>query len=280
MSLIPSYYFQTVVSIGIYDDNKNAKWIGTGFFVGRIVSENTYKPFLITNKHVIQNQDIIVIRMVEKNTKNLKSFEIKINQNSSVITYHPNDNVDIAAITIDGSVIMSENLEFSFFDIDTAAYSSKELRDSGFNEGNLIYMLGYPMGLVNIDSNQPICRMGCVARIDEKQINRSSNVLLDVQNFPGNSGSPVISKPEIISIKGTKHLERSVLIGIVHSYIPYRETLLNTQTKEIVEIRSENSGIANMHPVELIRDVIDIVFPLKKDISQEDNGSKEVNANE
>ena len=263
MSLIPTHYCQTVVSIGVYDDKKKIMWIGTGFFVCRKVTEDTSQPFLITNKHVLKEEELIVIRMIEKNTGNLKLVEISLKNSNVQVTYHTNKDIDIAVITLNGSAIMAQNLEFSFFDIDKDAYSSQQLRDSGFNEGNLIYMLGYPMGLVNVDSNQPICRIGCVARIDEKQIKESNNVLLDVQNFPGNSGSPIISKPEIISIEGTKHLERSVLIGIIHSYIPYRETLLNTQTKEIVEVRSENSGIANMHPVEIIRDVIDIVCPLK-----------------
>ena len=82
-------------------------------------------------------------------------------------------------------------------------------------------------------------------------------MLVDIQNFPGNSGSPIILRPELTSIQGTKNLLRSVLVGIIHSYIPYEETLINSQTKRLVEIRSENSGIAYAHPVEFIRDVID-----------------------
>ena len=52
---------------------------------------------------------------------------------------------------------------------------------------------------------------------------------------------------------------KSVLIGIVHSYIPYRESLINSQTHEIVEIRSENSGLALVHPVEYIKEIIDLI---------------------
>ena len=53
------------------------------------------------------------------------------------------------------------------------------------------------------------------------------------------------------------NVDRSLLVGIIHSYIPYRESLINSQTNEVVEVRSENSGLAMMHPVEYIRDVID-----------------------
>lgn len=148
----------------------------------------------------------------------------------------------------------------SSFDIDSNSFSSVELRDNGVDEGSLVYMLGYPMGLVNVNSELPICRMGCIARISEEQIAESHDALLDIQNFPGNSGSPIVSKPEFIGIQGTNILDSCVLIGLIHAYLPYRESLINSQTKEIVEVRSENSGLALMHPVEYIRDVIDMFY--------------------
>ena len=114
------------------------------------------------------------------------------------------------------------------------------------------------MGLVEVDSNQPICRIGCIARISISATQRSKKILLDIQNFPGNSGSPIISRPEIISLEGYRPLSKAVLVGIICSYIPYQETLINSQTKRVVEIRSENSGIAIMHPVELIREVVEL----------------------
>lgn len=43
-----------------------------------------------------------------------------------------------------------------------------------------------------------------------------------------------------------------------NSYIPYKETLINSQTGEAVEIRSENSGIAKANLVEYIREAIEL----------------------
>lgn len=167
---------------------------------------------------------------------------------------------DIGAVMLSGTTITQQHLKFSSFDIDSNSFSSVELRDNGVDEGSLVYMLGYPMGLVNVNSELPICRMGCIARISEEQIAESHDALLDIQNFPGNSGSPIVSKPEFIGIQGTNILDSCVLIGLIHAYLPYRESLINSQTKEIVEVRSENSGLALMHPVEYIRDVIDMFY--------------------
>ena len=61
-----------------------------------------------------------------------------------------------------------------------------------------------------------------------------------------------------------KSLVKTVLAGIIHSYIPYKESLINSQTHEIVEIKSENSGIANVHPVEFIREIIDKIQPRRE----------------
>ena len=56
-----------------------------------------------------------------------------------------------------------KNINFSSFDIDADAYTSRELMDNGVDEGSIVYMLGYPMGLVNVNSKLPLCRLGCIA---------------------------------------------------------------------------------------------------------------------
>lgn len=263
MAVIPKAYIDSVVAIGIKDNGGKNHWIGTGFFVYRVVGNNQLIPFLISNKHVFENNSAIVLRMKEKTNGRLIEIGANLKDGDKTIYLtHPNEQIDIAVLPINGSVIEGLNLNFDGFDIDENAMSSQELRTNGVDEGNLIYMLGYPLGLVNENSNVPICRLGCISRMSEAQITEQHNMLVDIQNFPGNSGSPVISRPELMSIGGTKSLSKSVLIGIIHSYLPYRENLISTQTKRIVEVREENSGIAFMHPVEFIREIIDKIVPI------------------
>lgn len=264
MAIIAQVYKDAVVSIGARKQDLSIAWIGTGFFVVRRTEEfGKARPFLITNKHVLQGKDSIVIRMKEQGSDSLKEIDVPIvNSNAAEYILHHQGDVDIAVLPLNGSFITENHLEFPAFDIDADAMTSSDLRNNGVEEGSLIYMLGYPMGLVNQYSSLPICRLGCIARIGEAQIQEQHNILVDIQNFPGNSGSPIINRPELISISGTQNLDRSVLVGIVHSYIPYQETLINSQTGKMVEIRSENSGLALVHPVEYIREIIDIIMPL------------------
>lgn len=51
--------------------------------------------------------------------------------------------------------------------------TSSEYLEKGGDEGSYVYMLGFPMGLVNIDTNTPICRGRCVARIDPSEIEKN-----------------------------------------------------------------------------------------------------------
>ena len=268
MAIIPQFYKNAVVSIGLKNQNSDIAWIGTGFFVTRAIDEDNVRPFLVTNRHVFLGKSTIVIRMKEKDTENLKEFDVSIVKSDGsneipIYVLHTQDDIDIAVLPLDASFIIENHLEFPAFDIDSNAMTSSELRDNGFDEGSLIFMLGYTMGLVNQSSSLPICRLGCIARISKEQIQEQHNILVDIQNFPGNSGSPIINRPEVVSIQGTKNLDRSVLIGIIHSYIPYQETLINSQTGKFVEIRSENSGLAYAHPVEYIKDIIDMILPLQ-----------------
>lgn len=264
MALIPKFYMDSVVSIGI-KNNEKIKWIGTGFIVAKAKNEKQVWLYLVTNKHVLKNKNEIWIRIGKEGSNETAEIEISLlNQNNNPnYSVHPDDKIDIAAIFINGGFLMENNYFTGFLDIDKNAMTSEELRNHGVSEGNLAYMLGYPMGLVDIKSKNPICRMGCIARMSNAQIQDTKNILMDIQNFPGNSGSPVVLKPEFTSITGTEALSRSVLIGIIHSYIPYREALISEQTGETVEMRIENSGLANMHPVEFIREVVNMEYQNK-----------------
>lgn len=259
MAIIPRGYLDSVVSIGIRLETKKIAWIGTGFFLGKNTGNNNeVYPHLVSNKHVFEGNETVVIRMKKKGTEELQEIDVPLLNTDKTARYyiHDDEGIDIAVLPLVPQFIIEHGLDFPCFNIDDNSMTTKELRSSGADEGTIIYMLGYPMGLVNVSSNVPICRMGCISRMSETQIIEQHNILVDIQNFPGNSGSPIITRPENVSIVGTTSLSRSVLVGIVHSYIPYRERLINSQTKEVVEIRSENSGIAKVHPVEYIKDII------------------------
>ena len=258
MSFLNEDFENTTTCIGVRQ-NGNVSWIGTGFFViaPSKINANKYM-FLVTNKHVIQGLDSIVIRAhLKDNSIGIIDAPL-IKNNKPIYTCHPNEKIDIAVVQLSAQYIQMSLNKIKAFDIDEQAYTAQDYLSSGGFEGSPVFMLGFPMKMIDDYSTTPICRSGCVARFKLDDIKHSYNFLLDIQNFPGNSGSPIISCPECVGLEGTKILTKSVLLGIVHRCINYKETLINTQTQEIVEIRSENSGLALAHPVDFIKEVIEL----------------------
>ena len=117
-----------------------------------------------------------------------------------------------------------------------------------------------PMNLVNDAVKAPICRLGCISRVADAFLagQGAVNFLVDAQTFPGNSGGPIISRPEYVSVQNTPSNTSVNLIGILSAYIPYRDTLVSQQTGQPVMIREENSGLTIVHPVDRIKEVVEM----------------------
>ena len=81
--------------------------------------------------------------------------------------------------------------------------------------------------------------------------------LLDSFIFPGNSGGPVVSKPELVSIQGAKPaITQAYLIGVVQGFRPYIDVAISSQTKRPRVTFEENSGLAEVIPAEYIQETI------------------------
>src|ERR1019366_8874960 len=59
--------------------------------------------------------------------------------------------------------------------------------------------LGFPLQLVGGERNYVIVRHGTIARIGDMLAGTNKNFLVDTFIFPGNSGGPVILKPEMMA---------------------------------------------------------------------------------
>lgn len=265
MAIIPPFFMDAVVALGIPIPGQSRKhWIGTGFLVGR---RETAQPdfvtiYIITNKHVVRNQKQLYVRFNNNGISGVKDLPMSLVDKNNVSTFseHPNPETDIVAIQIVPQIIIDNNLSLSFFDLERHTLTLDQMRETGVDEGSLIYALGFPMNLVNESVKAPICRLGCIARIADAFVNPSvaEMFLVDAQTFPGNSGGPIVSRPEHISIDGTPKNSNANLIGILSAYIPYKEALYSRQTGRDRMIQEENSGLTIVHPVDRIKEVVEL----------------------
>ncbi len=120
--------------------------------------------------------------------------------------------------------------------------------------GTPLAALGFPMGLRSVDHAMPIARRGMVGRAD------STVVLADLFVFPGNSGGPVLYVPAFktggVSFGGAEVVRQEMLIGMVSSFISYREVAVSELTKRPRVVFEENSGLANLVPAWVVRNFI------------------------
>lgn len=266
MAIIPSFFMDAVVSLGISLPNNEKYWVGTGFLVGRKEESNVDQStvYIITNKHVINNQKALYVRFSNDGSSGVKDLPMSLidDHNAQLFSAHQHPDVDVVAIQIIPRVIIDNHLRLSFFDLSDHALSLKQMKDTGVDEGSLVYAVGFPMNLVDNSVKAPICRLGCISRVEDAFENpqMATKFLVDAQVFPGNSGGPIVSRPEHISIDGTPHNSSANLIGIVSAYIPYREVLYSRQTGRDRMIQEENSGLSVVHPVDRIKEVVEAEY--------------------
>lgn len=262
MSLIPAFFMDSVVSIGI-DVTENNKiirhCIGTGFLLAKMIEKDKGYVFLVTNRHVFGENKRIFLRFNSQQNLTTKDFCVDLYSKEGIKLFseHPDSKIDIASIKINTDILADQKYKFGTFIINEHTLSLAEMNKNGIGEGSLVYVLGYPMNLVDISINSPICRLGCISRIRDAYSNNSAfNFIIDSQIFPGNSGGPVINRLELTSLQGTENITTTNLIGIVHSYIPYLDSLKSVQTGRIVSTTQENSGLALVHPVDRILETV------------------------
>ena len=173
---------------------------------------------------------------------------------------HSNTEIDLAAICLDADFLRDEGISYDYFHSDLHLMPLSQMANQGMSEGDFIYVLGFPMGIMAPDRQYVISRTGIIARLRDALERTNNDFMIDSMIFPGNSGGPVINKPEIISIEGTNSVPSPYLIGIIASYLTYTDTAVSKQTGQSRVVFEENSGLAVVIPADYVLETIDICF--------------------
>jgi len=267
MALIPPFYFNCVVALGRRESKGEINWVGTGTLVGRFFKKtslnvNHYHIFIVTNRHVVEDNSSLVVRFNPLNSHPAKDYDIPLIDESgrAVWKSHPNIEIDLAAVCLDADFLSDEEISYEYFHSDLHVMPLRQMAKQGISEGDFIYVLGFPMGIMAPDRQYVISRAGIIARLRDALEGTNKDFMIDSMIFPGNSGGPVINKPEIISIEGTSSVNSPYLIGIVASYLTYTDTAVSKQTGQSRVVFEENSGLAVVIPADYILETIDTCF--------------------
>jgi hypothetical protein len=266
MASIPKIFFDCVVAIGLPGDNETS-WVATGFLFGYPPIENLeqyHSHYLVTNVHVFQGlknagAKQAILRFNPTDSGEAREFPLDLLDASSgqdLWTPHPNSEIDVAVIAVSKKTLEDNQLMFSYFETYQHCANLEQISQLGLTEGDLVYVLGFPMGNVGKERNYIIVRHGTIARIQDTIERKRNDFLIDSFVFPGNSGGPVIVRPERLALKVKPSNGSCFLIGIVKAYMPYRDIAFSEQTKQPRLVSEENSGLASVIPVDFITETI------------------------
>jgi len=268
MALIPPFFLDCVVAIGIDGDKGKRQWVASGFLYGHFISKideetNQYRVFLVTNRHVLEGQKVVYLRFNPREAMPAREYtlDFKRGENPAVYNTHPDPDIDLAVVPINPNVLDKDGIQFSCFYSDRHIADRESLGDLGITEGDFGYILGFPMGLVGEQRSFVVVRQGVIARIRDYLAKASKEILMDCMIFPGNSGGPVITKPEAMAIRGTKTQSGACLIGVVAKSITYRDVAISLQTKRPRVVFEDNSGLASIVPIQYLVDLIQSLLP-------------------
>lgn len=275
---------KTLVAIGILDKRKKFVCKATGFLVGFIArnskdpSKRTYYFFLVTNRHVFEGKEQVYLRM-NKIGGGAEVFRQPLSFPGGDTRWltHRNKKVDIAMMAISPQVLQKHKLDFTLFNQEMFAYY-RDFEKIGIEVGDEVYVLGFPMGIAGELQNYPYVKWGIISRTDSELVKETKAFLVDSSIFPGNSGGPVVLRPALGSLQGTKSVSQIYLLGVVSRYLPYEERLYTIQTTppSVVSLERENSGLSYAVPMDFVRQIFNNWKKRRKKLEKAQKQKREI----
>lgn len=234
-------------SVILIEEQQGANYepVATGFIV--LFQK---KSFIITNKHVAESNNL----MFRFNSRFSKNSIIRLSVDSILqeinIPWAISQTVDLAAIPFifyKSMISFRDSIKVKFIGI--SLFKNWDY----INEGDEIFVLGFPFGVGAGTHFSAVYRSGIIALKEQK-----GSYLIDAKIFPGNSGGPVFMKPSIIDYSNGKIGKGNdgYLVGVVSAYLPYTDMAISMQTKRPRITFEENSGLAIVYSSENVVDLL------------------------
>jgi len=202
---------------------------GTAFFFAKPLPDNKSIPFLVTNKHIVENSLRGFIALSKKKgDMPIYNDRIVIELDGKFITSFCNTENDLAIFPVGPlfNNLQGQGIEIFFRSITPDIVPNEDIVDklSAIEE---ITFIGYPSGLYDRQNNLPIVRQGITASPVWNDFEGDPIFLIDAGVYPGSSGSPVF-----IYNRGSIPVHDGISIGIRLLFIGIiTETLTRPEEK-------------------------------------------------
>ena len=237
--------------------NKNTGQTGTGFFC-KIPFPNKLNllPVLITNNHVLNQNDIETGKIIDININNNNEHKkIKIDNIRKKIT-SDEEELDLTIIEIK----INEDKIYNFLEIDENKFSDINIKEDNFRNKSA-YILHYPLN-ENIQAS-----FGLINRLKDK------NFIHFCSTDHGSSGSPILSL-DTFKVIGIHHGSDSIKNYNYALFIPYAINEFNNKYKNQINIEEKYEKLLENNIQEKEKEINNIVIDNKNINNEKNNDDK------
>lgn len=246
------------------------------------IAENYW---LVTNRHVVYNTDaskreilvdslVFKVRYDDKKTGTIQWIDVRLDKAElrKKTKVHTDDKIDVAVIDIyeaftkATNIIAKENKENTVY---INPITEKQLPDQSkfpIEVCDDTVCIGYPRGFYDASNLYPVTKSGIIASEWGANFSGDPRFLIDLQLFPGSSGSLVITKPrrEDLNDEGFLIWKQSTVFSFLGIYsgepVTYRIVRQPDGTEKTIEL-TYNFG--NVWYAWLVPEIIDHGSPVK-----------------
>lgn len=208
---------------------------GTGFFFNFVFPENKIVPVIITNKHVINNNNQETVRFF----LHAKNGDVPDDEKLNIAFktdwhFHQGQDLCFCFVAPLFQQIKSEKQKEVFYIAITEdlIWDDSKLEELSAIED--VVMVGYPSGLWDQRNNLPLFRKGITSSHPATDFNNKNIGVVDMACFPGSSGSPIfiLNENGYTDKKGNTYLggKRLIFLGTL-----FQGPQLNAQGEIVVE---------------------------------------------
>lgn len=169
---------------------------GTGFIYSHYIDEKQKIPFIITNKHIINDMAQGYIYFIKGDgVKPLlgEPIVLEFNDFSTHWFGHPDPEIDIAILPFGNYIkqLQDDGYHFYYNDIGQELVPTEKQIHEMVDAIEDVIFIGYPNNIFDETNLLPIVRKGLTATPISIDFNGEPKFLIDASIFPGSSGSPV-----------------------------------------------------------------------------------------
>ena len=224
------------------------KLVGRNEYFSAVATAHIIKhhdtDWLVTAAHVLGGLEHIGVKA---NSPNGKTAQIAKMQTS---LFEIHDTLDIAIVPL---LRTFPNRGVPFLIVGTGEiFEPEQVPDRIFTEGAQIFVVGFPQLPDFPDTKEhridaynpptyPTVKHGYIARISDWLKGHANTIVIDCDIFPGNSGSPVITRQQL-------YQEKMHYMGMVTNFIPYIDERAGKEVRIPRFPFKQNSGYANIVP--------------------------------